>query len=706
MELGMSRGGSLASLPEPHLASKRSRRGSGDGSTRVIDDPWDWNAWQALLGEVTSRPFAQGVTDYERFLDIYPTYAKGWKHYAEHAARASSESGREAVQDYTKAQAHQPDDSVKPVTIYERALVYCKTNVELWKSFLSYLKKYGSRDAILKAFDQAVSNCGLEPSSHGIWNDYISFISKGHGGRGPEDQVTRDLLRKVYQRAVKSPIQNLETFWREYEEFENKGSNPDFAKGILAELGPLNKSARAEFRARKYRRDGLVLNSVAFPPRGKPKEEEQSKLWKKYVLGEASNPHELEASELGKRVIYAHELSLVCLYRYPDAWIEASMYFREIEKLDEAEAVLHRGINAVPASPLLHFALVNLLELQSRKEEARTCFENLIQKAPSPLVYIEYMKFSRRAEGIAAARKIFARARKDQHSCTYQVFVAAARLEYHVNKLPKIARNIYELGMKLFPTSVDYASAYIDFLWNLSEESAIKFLIERVLAELPKSVDARRIWDKRMEFEFTFGDAASIEAVEKRRAAALADGKSSGDEVLGLIARTTMMDLTPVTHQEMNAIKSRSTVPQSSARTDTNERGNTGGSSKDTKSRDRDGGHSRGGGKGNDDNLAFRRSLESLVRMFPKPSHQPTPPVQFVLDRIRETPASFAETQIAKTSGEGTGSSGTGSRKRKSDATGRGDSESGSKVVPEPVHKAPPQDIFRSRHAQKLSKLK
>jgi len=702
----MSRAGGLASIPEPHIPSKRSRRGSGDGSTGAIDDPWDWNAWQALLGDITSRPFTQVVADYERFLGIYPTYAKGWKHYAEHAARASSESSREAVHDYTKAQAHQPDDSVKPVTIYERALVYCKTNVELWKSFLSYLKKHGSRDAILKAFDQALLNCGLEPSSHGIWNDYIGFISKGHGGRGPDDQVTRDLLRKVYQRAVKSPIQNLETFWREYEEFENKGSNPDFARGILAELGPLNKSARAEFRARKYRRDGLVLNSVAFPPRGKPKEEEQSRLWKKYILGEASNPHELEASELSKRVIYAHELSLVCLYRYPDAWIEASNYFREIEKLEEAESVLHRGINAVPTSPLLHFALVNLLEMQSRKEEARTCFENLIQKAPSPLVYIEYMRFCRRAEGIAAARKVFARARKDQHSCTYQVFVAAARLEYHVNKLPKIARNIYELGMKLFPTSVDHASAYIDFLWNLGEESAIKFLIERVLAELPKSFDARRIWDKRMEFEFTFGDAASIESLEKRRAAALADGKSPGDEVLGLIARTTVMDLIPVTHQEMNAIKSRSTVAPSSARTDTNERGNTGGSNKDTKPRDRDGGHSRGGAKGNDVDLAFTRSLEILVRMFPRPAHQPTPPVQFVLDRIRETPASFAETQIAQKSGEGAGSSGAGSRKRKIDGTGRSDSEGGSKVVPEPVHKAPPQDIFRSRHAQKLSKLK
>mmetsp|Transcript_6010 Transcript_6010/g.25447 ORF Transcript_6010/g.25447 Transcript_6010/m.25447 type:complete len:149 (+) Transcript_6010:2114-2560(+) len=143
------------------------------------------------------------------------------------------------------------------------------------------------------------------------------------------------------------------------------------------------------------------------------------------------------------------------------------MYFKEIEKLEEAEDVLHRGINAVPTSPLLHFALVNLLELQSRKEEARTCFENLIQKSPSPLVYIEYMRFCRRAEGVAAARKVFARARKDQHSCTYQVFVAAARLEYHVNKLPKIARNIYELGETRFSrASFSPAPSRERIVWN------------------------------------------------------------------------------------------------------------------------------------------------------------------------------------------------------------------------------------------------
>ena len=37
----------------------------------------------------------------------------------------------------------------------------------------------------------------------------------------------------------------------------------------------------------------------------------------------------------------------------------------------------------------------------------------MCEKLPSPLVYIHYMRFARRCEGVAEARQIFKRARKD-----------------------------------------------------------------------------------------------------------------------------------------------------------------------------------------------------------------------------------------------------------------------------------------------------
>ena len=49
-------------------------------------------------------------------------------------------------------------------------------------------------------------------------------------------------------------------------------------------------------------------------------------------------------------------------------------------------------------------------------------------------VYIQYMKFARRAEGIKSARAVFKMAREDTR-CTYHVFIAAALMEYYCSKV-------------------------------------------------------------------------------------------------------------------------------------------------------------------------------------------------------------------------------------------------------------------------------
>lgn len=48
--------------------------------------------------------------------------------------------------------------------------------------------------------------------------------------------------------------------------------------------------------------------------------------------------------------------------------------------------------------------------------------------------FIQYMKFARRAEGIKSARQIFKMAREDNRT-NYQVFVAAALMEYYCSKV-------------------------------------------------------------------------------------------------------------------------------------------------------------------------------------------------------------------------------------------------------------------------------
>ena len=52
----------------------------------------------------------------------------------------------------------------------------------------------------------------------------------------------------------------------------------------------------------------------------------------------------------------------------------------------------------------------------------------------SAQVYVQYMKFSRRTEGIKAARNVFKLAREDTR-CGHQVYVAAALMEYNISKV-------------------------------------------------------------------------------------------------------------------------------------------------------------------------------------------------------------------------------------------------------------------------------
>ena len=50
------------------------------------------------------------------------------------------------------------------------------------------------------------------------------------------------------------------------------------------------------------------------------------------------------------------------------------------------------------------------------------------------LVYIQYMKFARRAEGIKSGRTIFKKAREDART-RHHVYVSAALMEYYCSKV-------------------------------------------------------------------------------------------------------------------------------------------------------------------------------------------------------------------------------------------------------------------------------
>ncbi len=93
----------------------------------------------------------------------------------------------------------------------------------------------------------------------------------------------------MYQRALETPIHNLENLWKDYEAFENE-VNKLTVKGLTGEMTPKYLAARNSYRERKRNSEGILRNMLAIPPRSGEKEKHQVSLWKRLIVYEKSNP--------------------------------------------------------------------------------------------------------------------------------------------------------------------------------------------------------------------------------------------------------------------------------------------------------------------------------------------------------------------------------------------------------------------------------
>jgi len=159
------------------------------------------------------------------------------------------------------------------------------------------------------------------------------------------------------------------------------------------------------------------------------------------------------------------------------------------------------------------------------------------------------MRFARRSIGIKESRKIFFRSRKSR-TCTYQVYVAAAQIEQHVNKDPTVSRKIYELGLRKFVNSTGFLLQYINFLVNLGDDVNARALFEKVLSTIPAE-RAPEIWNAFQKFETLCGNLDTIIKLEKRRSDAYPTSDPNG--IFGLVQRYRFIDLWPCSPAELSS---------------------------------------------------------------------------------------------------------------------------------------------------------
>ncbi|CAE7226282.1 unnamed protein product [Rhizoctonia solani] len=295
--------------------------------------------------------------------------------------------------------------------------------------------------------------------------------------------------------------------------------------------------------------------------------------WKAYVKWEESNPLDLEDTAVWHgRVSAAHRKACAAMQFYPEIWYLAYNWANMAGKPDEAMTIIKQGMEANKSSFLLHFAYNEICEVQKKYSEVHSTFEGLVnalhlqldtldnsikeevaaakanappldfmappdeQSAPSEadnilarrtpelnelkselgVVWIMHMRFARRSEGLKPARTIFGKARKDKH-IFWNVYEAAALMEYHCTKAPDVATKIFELGLKVFSDNPDFVLRYLGFLISINDENNARALFERVITTFPPD-KARPIWDRWSRYEYNFGDLIGSQKLEKRLA--------------------------------------------------------------------------------------------------------------------------------------------------------------------------------------------
>jgi len=333
--------------PEKTLSSTRAQ----ELERTLAAEPWNADAWIALVEEAQRHPLTEAKAVYERALHRFPTGARLWKLYLEQLIR------EQAFPEAEKRFAY--------------ALPRCYS-VELCQLYLHYLRtvKKAPISVLIDAFEYVTALLPYEPASASLWNDYIALLMAVPIRNAHDGAQRNRLLRSVLQRAVTLPLHNLDAFWRQFEQFESSQGKSGSSHASVA-TQPFHGAflrARAEARGRRARREHLQLQALAVPPRRGAGIMEQAKRWAKYIRGEEANPHELSAAELEARLRFAHEQRLVYMYRMPDAWLEYALYLAHrddgnlVRSYPEAIAVLERAERALPDCLLVYFTLARLYE--------------------------------------------------------------------------------------------------------------------------------------------------------------------------------------------------------------------------------------------------------------------------------------------------------------------------------------------------------
>lgn len=133
------------------------------------------------------------------------------------------------------------------------------------RQFLIIYLYFISREKLAQAYDFALEKIGMDLHSYSIWSDYIQFLKSFEpiGSFAENQKITA--IRKVYQKAVLTPIIGIEHLWKEYIQFEHN-INPVISEKMSLERSRDYMNARRVAKELENVTKGLNRNLPAIPP--------------------------------------------------------------------------------------------------------------------------------------------------------------------------------------------------------------------------------------------------------------------------------------------------------------------------------------------------------------------------------------------------------------------------------------------------------
>lgn len=232
-------------------------------------------------------------------------------------------------------------------------------DVSIWKAYLHYARRQHpvaegapnsdqARTTITQAYEFALSQCGTDRESGEIWQEYITFTSEGPNKNTWDAAQVTDNLRKIYSRAVRIPLNNVEALWKAYDAWENAQSKAT-AKKHLAERSPAYMTARTALRELRNLTEPLPHPVLPVQPTFSDEDRRLVAAWKAYLKWEEGNPLVIEDKEvLDQRIGYALRKCLGEMRHFPELWHFAANYYIGSGNFDEAAGVLQAGVDACP----------------------------------------------------------------------------------------------------------------------------------------------------------------------------------------------------------------------------------------------------------------------------------------------------------------------------------------------------------------------